>query len=135
MIVEVNRGCPPTVEWQKTANDLGHSSCPLQPLGMPTQTRPDLPTNLLKPLAFLTLIVTDSRASPISQSIGAREMGTTSPNEGLMTIKVRSPAVSLTTPESGLTSLFTVLEHLGMAVCCCSRSCRLFRLHMEVRSD
>ncbi|KAF9646431.1 hypothetical protein BDM02DRAFT_3024539 [Thelephora ganbajun] len=51
------------------------------------QVRPDAVAVSLRLLAYLTLIVADSKASSIPQSIGARGMGITSPDESLFTIK------------------------------------------------
>ena len=87
-------GCPPTAEWQKTSNHLGHSSCDSQSLKMPEQAQFYLATVALKPLAFSMLILADSKASPIPQSVGARGMGITSSSESLMTIKVGSPTAT-----------------------------------------
>ena len=81
-------GCAPTVEWQITPNHLGHSNCGLQSLKMPAQAQSYLVTVSLKPLALSMLIVTDSKALAVPWLIGAREMGTASPSENLMTIKV-----------------------------------------------
>jgi len=99
---------------------------------MPAQTRFDLATASLRLLAYSTLIITDSNASPIPR-IGARGLGTTSPNEDLMTTKVGSPVAALT--KSSLTNPVAILEHLGMAVCRCGCDHRLFRLRVEVGSN
>ena len=57
---------------------------------MPTQTQFDPVAATLKLLAFWTLIIADSKASPIpAQMIRTRGTGITSSEENLMTTKVR----------------------------------------------
>jgi len=102
---------------------------------MPSQaSRPDLVTVSSRILAFLTLIVADSNASPILQTLESRGTGITSSDENLMSVKVRSPNRHLRNPRRW-TDPVTIAEHFGMALCRCGRDRRLFRFHMEVRSS
>ncbi|KAF9781200.1 hypothetical protein BJ322DRAFT_1079601 [Thelephora terrestris] len=54
---------------------------------MPGRTQSDLVAGTLQSLAYLALIAADSQASPIPRSIGARDLGTTSPGDNPMTAK------------------------------------------------
>ena len=55
---------------------------------MPSYARSDLVAVSYRMLAFLTLIVADSEASPIPQTLRSRGTGITSSDENLMSVKV-----------------------------------------------
>jgi len=55
---------------------------------MLSQARFDLVAVSFRTLAFMTLIVADSNASPILQTLGSRGTGITSSDENLMSVKV-----------------------------------------------
>ena len=102
---------------------------------MPAQAQSNPVAVSLKLLVFSMLIVTDSKALPIPQKIGARGTGITSPDEDFMSIKVGSSDCCSHNPSKWTDKLGHNLERLGMAVCRCGSDRRLFRLRMEVRSD
>lgn len=74
---------------------LAAPAAPTVPPAMPIQAQSNPVTIPLKFLAFSTLVVIGSKASPIPQSIGARGLGITSPSEGLITTKVGRLTVTL----------------------------------------
>jgi hypothetical protein len=101
---------------------------------MPGRTQSDLVAGTLQSLAYLALIAADSQASPIPRSIGARDLGTTSPGDNPMTAKVGYPNGYIRNMRQRFADLVAVLEHIGVGVCRCGCADHRRGICMEVRS-